>query len=141
MDEDHNERMILEFMRKHVLAVIATCHRDGTPEAATIDFAVLDSFEIVFSAFAETRKFSNLAERPSVAFVVGWDDNITVQYEGEATRVPSADIEQYQEAFLESVPDDREFIERGAVMFKATPRWIRYSDFNKAPPELIEIRF
>ncbi|WP_026227356.1 pyridoxamine 5'-phosphate oxidase family protein [Hoeflea sp. 108] len=138
---DHPKRMILEFLRNHTLAVIATSHRNGTPEAATIDFTVRDNFEIVFSAFKETRKFGNLAERPGVAFVVGWDDNITVQYEGEATRVPAADIEQYQEIFLNSVPADRVFIERGAVMFKATPRWIRYSDFNKEPPELIEIQF
>ncbi|QRM56901.1 pyridoxamine 5'-phosphate oxidase family protein [Sinorhizobium sp. BG8] len=141
MDDDHKKRMILEFLRKHILAVIATCHRNGTPEAATIDFSVLDNLEIVFSSFKETRKFGNLAERPGVAFVVGWDDNITVQYEGEATKVPAADIEQYQEALLNSVPADREFIERGAVMFKATPRWIRYSDFNKEPPELIQIQF
>ncbi|WP_075290104.1 pyridoxamine 5'-phosphate oxidase family protein [Pararhizobium arenae] len=141
MDDFHKKRLILEFLRKHILAVIATCHRNGTPEAATIDFSVLDNLEIVFSAFQETRKFTNLADRPGVAFVVGWDDNITVQYEGEATRVPAADTEQYQKAFLSSVPADREFIERGAVMFKATPRWIRYSDFNKEPPELIEIKF
>lgn len=133
--------MILEFLSKHILAVIATCHRDGTPEAATIDFSVRDNLEIVFSTFKQTRKFNNLAERPGVAFVVGWDDNITVQYEGEATRIPAEDIQQYQEAFLNSVPAEREFIERGAVMFKATPRWIRYSDFNKEPPELVEIQF
>jgi uncharacterized pyridoxamine 5'-phosphate oxidase family protein len=141
MDEDHTKRMILEFLRKHTLAVIATCHRNGTPEAATVDFSVRDNLEIVFDTFRDTRKFDNLAERPGVAFVVGWNDNITVQYEGEATRVPAADIEQYQEAHLDSVPAEREFIERGAVMFKATPRWIRYSDFNKEPPELIEVQF
>lgn len=128
MDDFHTKRMILEFLRKHPLAVIATCHRNGTPEAATVDFSVRDNLEIVFSTFKDTRKFDNLAERPGVAFVVGWNDNITVQYEGEATRVPAADIEQYQEAYLNSVPADREFIERGAVMFKATPRWIRYSE-------------
>lgn len=50
-------------------------------------------------------------------------------------------IEQYQEAYLNSVPAAREFVERGAMMFKATPRWIRYSYFNKEPPELIEIQF
>ncbi|WP_246762926.1 pyridoxamine 5'-phosphate oxidase family protein [Rhizobium sp. NZLR1] len=141
MDEDHTKRMILEFLRKHTLAVIATCHRNGTPEAATVDFSVRDNLEIVFDTFKDTRKFNNLAERPGVAFVVGWNDNITVQYEGEATSVRAADIEQYQEAHLNSVPAEREFIERGAVMFKATPRWIRYSDFNKEPPELIEIQF
>ncbi|MFB2553705.1 pyridoxamine 5'-phosphate oxidase family protein [Ensifer soli] len=141
MDEDHTKHMILEFLRKHTLAVIATCHRNGTPAAAAIDFSVRDDFEIVFDTFKDTRKFSNLAERSSVAFVVGWDDNITVQYEGEATRVPAVDIAQYQEAHLNCVPAEREFLERGAVMFKATPRWLRYSDFNKEPPELVEIHF
>ncbi|MFC5757422.1 pyridoxamine 5'-phosphate oxidase family protein [Rhizobium sp. GCM10022189] len=100
-----------------------------------------DNLEVVFSTFEATRKFGNLAERPGVAFVVGWNDNITVQYEGEAKRVPAADIEQYREAYLDSLPSAREFIERGAVLFKATPRWIRYSDFNKEPPEQIEIQF
>jgi hypothetical protein len=95
----------------------------------------------VFSTFEHTRKFANLAERSSVAFVVGWDDNITVQYEGEATRVPAGDLEQYQQAYLDSLPEDRDFLERGAVLFKATPRWIRYSDYNKEPPEQIEIQF
>ncbi|QFY61314.1 pyridoxamine 5'-phosphate oxidase family protein [Rhizobium grahamii] len=141
MDDFHTKRMLVEFLRKHNLAVIATCHRNGKPEAATIDFSVRDNLEVVFSTFEETRKFDNLAERPGVAFVVGWNDNITVQYEGEATRVSAADIEQYQEAYLNSLPAAREFIERGAVMFKATPRWIRYSDFNQEPPELIEIQF
>jgi uncharacterized pyridoxamine 5'-phosphate oxidase family protein len=141
MDEDHTKGRILEFLRKHNLAVVATCHRNGTPEAATIDFSVRDNLEVVFSTFEETRKFGNLAERPGVAFVVGWNDNITVQYEGEAKRVPAADIEQYREAYLDSLPSAREFIERGAVLFKATPRWIRYSDFNKEPPEQIEIQF
>ncbi|QWW70260.1 pyridoxamine 5'-phosphate oxidase family protein [Rhizobium sp. WYJ-E13] len=141
MDDFHTRRMILEFLRKHSLAVIATSHRNGTPEAAVIDFSVRDDLEAVFSAFKETRKFDNIAERPGVAFVVGWNDNVTVQYEGEATRVPAAEIEEYQEAYLDSVPTAREFIERGAVMFKATPRWIRYSDFNKEPPEQIVIQF
>ncbi len=141
MDDFHGKRMLLEFLRKHKLAVIATCHSDGKPEAATIDFSVRDNLEVVFCTFKETRKFGNLAERPCVAFVVGWDDNITVQYEGEATRVAAADIEEYQEAYLDSLPAAREFIERGAVIFKATPRWIRYSDFNQEPPEQIEIQF
>lgn len=141
VDDDRAKRKILEFLRKHNLAVIATCHPNGAPEAATIDFAVRDDLEIVFSTFKDTRKFSNLGERPGVAFVVGWDDNVTVQFEGEAVRVPTADVARYEKAFLDMVPAEREFIERGAVLFKATPRWIRYSDFNKEPPELIEIRY
>jgi uncharacterized pyridoxamine 5'-phosphate oxidase family protein len=139
MDDDYARRLILEFLKKHTLAVIATCHRNGMPEAAVIDFSVRDNLEIVFDTFKDTRKFNNLAERSGVAFVVGWDNNITVQYEGTAVKVPAADVEDYQEAHLNSVPAEREFVESGAVIFRVTPRWIRYSDFNKEPPELIEI--
>ena len=141
MDDVQSKRTILEFLKRNTLAVIATSHRNGTPEAATIDFSVRDNLEIVFDTFEQTRKFENLSERRSVAFVVGWDDNITVQYEGEATRVPAPDIARYKEAHLNSVPAEREFVEKGAVMFRVEPRWARYSDFTKEPPEIVEVRF
>ncbi|RYG85124.1 MAG: pyridoxamine 5'-phosphate oxidase family protein, partial [Alphaproteobacteria bacterium] len=53
MDDHHAKHIILEFLKKHTLAVIATCHTDGTPEAATIDFAARDNLEIVFSTFQD----------------------------------------------------------------------------------------
>lgn len=141
MDDVQSKRTILEFLRRHTLAVIATSHRDGTPEAATIDFSVRDDLEIVFDTLEKTRKFENLSKRRSVAIVVGWDDNITVQYEGEASRVPAPDIAHYQEAHLNSVPAEREFVEKGAVIFRVEPRWTRYSDFTKQPPEVFEVHF
>lgn len=139
MDDIQSRQRILEFLRKHTLAVIATSHRSGAPEAAAIDFSVRDNLELVFDTFEYTRKFANLSEQSSVAFVIGWDNNITVQYEGDAVKVPTSDIERYQEAHLESVPAEREFVEKGAVVFKVDPRWIRYSDFTKEPPEVIEL--
>jgi uncharacterized pyridoxamine 5'-phosphate oxidase family protein len=141
MDDIQSKRMILEFLRKHLLAVIATSHRNGTPEAAAIDFSVRDNLEIVFDTFEHTRKFANISEQSSVALVVGWDDNISVQYEGDAMKVSASDIERYQEAHLKSVPVEREFVEKGAVMFRVNPRWTRYSDFTKEPPEVIEVHF
>lgn len=139
MSDIESKRMILEFLKGHTLAVIATSNRNGTPQAAVIDFSVRDTLEIVFDTFEDTRKFANLSTSARVAFVVGWDNNITVQYEGDASRVPVQDIERYQEDHLASVPAEREFIEKGAVVFKVDPRWIRYSDFTKDPPEIIEV--
>lgn len=140
MGDIQARHMILEFLRQHTLAVIATCGRDGRPEAAAIDFSVRDDLEIVFDTFEHTRKFANLLVQSRVALVVGWDDNITVQYEGDATRVPAADLERYQEAHVTSVPAEREFVEKGAVVFRVEPRWIRYSDYTRNPPEVIELR-
>ena len=141
MENDRNKTIILEFLKKHTLAVIATTHLDGAPEAAAIDFSVRDNLELVFDTFKETRKYANLLNKGSVAFVIGWDENITVQYEGDAIAVPISDVAQYQKEHIEKVPFERQFIEKGAIMFKVIPRWIRYSDFTKDPIECMEIRF
>jgi len=141
MGDIQARRMILDFLRQHTLAVIATCGRDGRPEAAAIDFSVRDDLEIVFDTFEHTRKFVNLSEQSRVALVIGWDNNITVQYEGDATKVSADDLERYQEAHVKSVPAEREFVEKGAVVFRVEPRWIRYSDYSKTPPDVIEFRF
>jgi uncharacterized pyridoxamine 5'-phosphate oxidase family protein len=123
MDNAQGKKVILEFLRRHTLAVIATSHADGKPEAAVIDFSVRDNLEIVFDTFERTRRFENLSDRGSVALVVGWDKNITVQYEGDAMMVSASDVQEYQKAHLESVPVEREFVEKGAVLFKVVPRY------------------
>ncbi len=141
MNDDDKKQLILEFLKKHTLGVIATVYSDGTPEAAAIDFSVRDNLEIVFDTFKETRKYPNLLQKNDVAIVVGWDDNITVQYEGKAFEVPSSEVEAYKKEHIEKVPFEKQFVDRGAVMFKIIPRLIRYSDFNKEPPERIELNF
>jgi len=42
---------------------------------------------------------------------------------------------------VKSVPAEREFVEKGAVVFRVEPRWIRYSDYSKTPPDVIELGF
>jgi len=141
MNNDEKKQIILEFLKKHTLGVIATTYPDGTPEAAAIDFSVRDNLEIVFDTFKETHKYPNLLQKGDVAVVVGWDENITVQYEGKAFEVSSSEVETYKKEHIEKVPFEKQFVDRGAVMFKIIPRLIRYSDFNKEPPEKIEVRF
>ncbi len=92
MGDIQARHMILEFLRQHTLAVIATSSRDGRPEAAAIDFSVRDDLEIVFDTFEHTRKFANLSDQSHVALVIGWDNGITIQYEGEAAKVSADDL-------------------------------------------------
>lgn len=139
--ESEKKELILEFLKKHTLAVIATSHADGSPEAAVIDFSVRDNLEIVFDTFKETRKYSNLQRQSKVAFVVGWDRNVTVQYEGDGIEVSAPEVEEYQKEHIAKVPFEKQFIERGARMFKVVPRWIRYSDFSKEPSDFVELEF
>lgn len=140
-DVRHHHVVVLEFLKSHKVAVIATTHANGSPEAAVIDFSVRDDLEIVFDTFNNTRKYENLLHNPAAAFVVGWDGNITIQYEGRAEPVPENDVPRYQREHTERVPEEREFIARGAIIFRVRPRWIRYSDFTSDPPTIVELTF
>lgn len=140
-DVKNHRAVVLKFLKHHTLAVVATTHPNGTPEAAVVDFSVRDDLEIVFDTFDKTRKYENLLQNPAVAFVVGWESNITVQYEGRAQLVQASDVARYQRDHIEHVPEEREFIERGAILFKVRPQWIRYSDFTSDPPTIVELAF
>lgn len=68
---------LLEFLRKHRLGVLSTVSLSGEPEAAVVGIAVTDRLELVFDTLASTRKVLNLRRLPKIAFVVGWDTEIT----------------------------------------------------------------
>ncbi|MEP6741874.1 MAG: pyridoxamine 5'-phosphate oxidase family protein [bacterium] len=43
----------------------------------------------------ETRKCKNLRLNPNIAFVIGWDEEITLQYEGKAEEPKGSELERY----------------------------------------------
>jgi len=70
---------LLAFLQKHRLGVLSTVSPSGDPEAAVVGIAVTDRLEIVFDTLDSTRKCENLRRRNKIAFVIGWDEEITVQ--------------------------------------------------------------
>jgi uncharacterized pyridoxamine 5'-phosphate oxidase family protein len=133
---------ILNFLRKHHIGVISTISSDGSPEAAVIEVAFTDSFEIIFDTFNTYRKYANLKNNPKAAFVIGWDENITVQYEGEATELTGDGLEKYKKQYLGHNPDAQKWLAfKELVYFKVTPKWLRYRDGNQDPIEPVEISF
>ena len=52
-----------------------------------------DGLNIVFDSFPASRKLANIERDNRIAMVIGWDQNITVQIEGQA-QPASADEEQ-----------------------------------------------
>lgn len=42
------------------------------------------------------RKYKNLQDNPRVSFVIGWDDDISVQYEGIAVELKGEELKKYQ---------------------------------------------
>ena len=122
---------LLEFLRRHKLGVLSTVSPSGEPEAAVVGVAFTDDLEIVFDTLETTRKAVNLRRSPKIAFVVGWNQEITAQIEGVADEPQGAQLERLKEAYFLVYPDGRERQRwEGITYFRVRPHWARYSDFN-----------
>jgi pyridoxine/pyridoxamine 5'-phosphate oxidase len=125
---------VLEIIRKKRLAVVSTVHDSGAPEAALVGFAVTEGNEIVFDTLASSRKAVNIAGRPAAALVVGWDDDISVQIEGEAHRPQGDDLANAKAAYFREWPDGRARENWPDIAYIVVrPRWMRYACYAGAP--------
>jgi general stress protein 26 len=130
-------------MRAHRLAVQATASTEGAPQAAVVGFAVSDHFEIVFDTLASTRKAQNIRANARVAFVIGGlkrNDERTVQYEGIADEPTGTELERLKNSYYEVFPDGPDRLSwPGLIYVRVRPTWIRYSDYTRDPPEIVEL--
>ena len=135
-------RELLDFMRRHRLAVEASCAPAGGVQAALVGIAVTDAFEVVFDTLATTRKATNLRASSRAAFVLGgWDatDQRTVQFEGIADQPVGPELERIKAAYFATWPDGPTRASwPGLTYFRVRPTWIRFSDFNSDPPQIVE---
>lgn len=131
---------LVTFLRKYKLAVQASVAPGGAPQAAVVGFAVSDSLEIVFDTVATTRKHDNLRTDPRVALVIGWDDGITAQIEGVADFPTGDELERIRECYFVPYPDGRDRLKwPGITHVRVRPTWVRYSDFTREPPHIVEL--
>lgn len=134
------KQIILDFIKKHKIAVISTVGSDCNPESAVLEFGETDDLKLVFDTFTSSRKYRNLSTNKNVAFVIGWDEDITIQYEGAAEEVRGEDARKYQQTYWSKNPKAQRWkIREGITYFKVTPKWIRYSDLNKDPWDVFEV--
>jgi general stress protein 26 len=133
---------LLQFMRGQSLAVQATVSPSDAPQSAVVGIVVTDDLEVFFDTLETTRKVQNLRHNPRIAFVIGGltpGDERTVQYEGAADLPSGAELIRLKELYFQAFPDGRERQSwPGLVYVRARPTWIRYSDYNRMPPEIIE---
>lgn len=129
---------LLSFLRKHRLGVVATVSESGAPESAVVGIAITDDLEIIFDTLASTRKCRNLRRNGNISFVIGWDKEITVQYEGVADEPQGAELDRLKKIYFAVYPDrpQRESWP-GITYFRVRPVWARYSDFN-SPGQIVE---
>jgi hypothetical protein len=129
---------LYKFMGGHALGVLGSISAEGMPQSALVGIAVTAELEIVFDTLDSTRKYRNLISNEKASFVVGWEGETTVQFEGEAFLPEGEDLERYKKIYFAKWPDGPSRQSwPGLVYFVVCPRWIRYSDFDQRPP-LIE---
>ena len=129
---------LYNFILKHKFAVISTVTEDQRPESALIGIGVTPELAIIFDTVSTTRKYQNLIKNPSVALVIGWNNEQTIQFEGIA-RIPSEnELDELLSVYFEAFPygKDRKENWEDIAYFCVEPKWIHYSDFNL--PQKIE---
>ena len=135
--------IIYQFIRQQELGVVATTSKSNQSEAALVGIAVSVKLEIIFDTVKASRKYQNILQNPKVAFVIGWDNETTVQYEGIAEVLGNDhEAENFKEIYFRTFPDGRERADTwpGLVHIRVTPQWLRYSNFNE-PVVIEEIDF
>lgn len=135
-------KFFFNFLNNHSLGVIATNGPDGFPEAAAIEFGQSSKLEIIFDTLITSRKYKNIKRSPKIAMVVGWDENQTVQLEGLAAELNDKERPGLKKAFFDKVPMAKKFeANQNIVYFKISLKWIRFTDLNKHPWEIFEVKF
>jgi len=130
-----------KFIGEHRYAVLATVSPEHAPEAALVGFALAADFTIVFDAISTTRKCQNLLHNPRIAFVIGWKDDRTVQYEGAADMPEGRELEEIKQIYCAVWPEaPARDIWPGHIYVRVRPRWIRFSSYA-LPYEIEEFQF
>ena len=131
---------LVQFLRRYRLAVQASVARGGAPQAAVIGFGVSDACEIVFDTVTTTRKYANLAADPRIALVIGWDHDMTAQIEGVVDFPTGDELARAREVYFAAYPDGRDRLAwAGITHARVRPTWVRFSDFTKDPPLIVEL--
>jgi hypothetical protein len=139
---------LLDFMHRYPLVTAATISLGGAPQAAMLGVAANDELELVFDTVDNSRKFRNVQRDGRVAVVFGAaggyksgsHDERTVQYEGRANIPSGEELKRVQEEiYFKQFPDGRARLKWEHITYvHVRPTWIRYSNYNEDPPEIVE---
>lgn len=137
---------ILRFLKTQQLAVISTIDpSETTPKSALIAYVEDENLNLYFQTGEHTRKAQNLKKNPNVSLVIGLElkDLITVQYEGQASKITENDeIQICKKRFIEkNSPTTKEYLKHPtSIFFKVTPTWIGCSDYSREKPHVLELK-
>ncbi len=134
---------VYNFIRMNKLAVLATVTPDNKSESACMGIAVTSDLTIIFDTVTTSRKYQNLLVNPSISFVIGLDNEQSIQYEGIAKIPTESKLDELLKTYFEAFPEgqDRKDTLEDIAYFYVEPTWIRYSDYNSLTPEIEEFTF
>jgi hypothetical protein len=133
---------IFSFLIQHRYAVLSSLSKDNSPQSALVGIAISPELEIIFDTLKSSRKYPNLISNPQCSVVIGWQNEITVQYEGRALEPTGHQRNHYQQIYFAAWPDGPSRLARpGITHLVVRPTWLRYSDFNQNPPQISELIF
>jgi len=95
--EAPTRRELVEFLRAQPWAVQASVSQALSPQAAVIGVVVTDQLELFFDTLKKTREYQDLAARPEIALVIGWDEGRTVQLQGQVDEPASDELARLKE--------------------------------------------
>ena len=131
-----------DFLASQSLGVVSYSSSTFAPQSALVAVAATSELELIFDTVKSSRKYANLLARPACCFVIGWQGETTVQYEGLAQELSGSDLAAYKQIYFAKFADAplRESW-AGIVYFVVRPTWIRFSDYDRRPPRIEEMRF
>lgn len=134
---------LYNFIRQYKFGVLATVSPNNIPESAYVGIAVTPDLRIIFDTVSDSRKYKNLLLNPNISFVIGWNNEQTIQYEGTAKIPDTNDLDNLLQTYFIVFPDgkDRKENWKNIAYFCVEPKWIRYSNFNEVTPKVEEIKF
>ncbi|MET4080346.1 putative pyridoxamine 5'-phosphate oxidase family protein [Pedobacter sp. UYP30] len=102
------KEFLYDFIYKNKVAVVATVSADKNSESALVGIAVTPDLKIVFDTSSKSRKYSNIMSNSLISFVIGWENEQTIQYEG-ITKIPKkAELNRLKEIYFKNFPDGKE---------------------------------
>ncbi|KRA23831.1 hypothetical protein ASD65_04890 [Microbacterium sp. Root61] len=122
---------LIEFVRTHGDAVVATVGADGHPHASYVSITATDRGELVFNARRGSRTVANIAQHPEVAVVVGGRELLTLQCEGRGSEPEETDRDRCVAAYVDAFPQfAASSTMPGIVFIRVTVARARLSDLR-----------
>ncbi len=133
---------LYDFVFRNPIAVLGTASSTGEPESALMRIVVTPELELFFDTRIETRKYRNFLANPRCSFVIGCTGPASVQFEGTLELPAGEELVRLKALYFSAAPQAREKEARTDIAWLlARPKWMRYSDYSRQPPEIVEFTF